>query len=52
MRLTALGEDREESFEPTLVEAVEEYESRDATRVDGWNTKFNGAPVAGAPSDR
>ncbi len=40
MRLTALAEDREQSFGPTLAEAVSQYESRDAERDTAWNTKF------------
>ncbi|MDX2381764.1 MAG: oxidoreductase [Acidimicrobiia bacterium] len=40
MRMTALAEDREQSFDPTLAEAVAEYDFRDARRVAGWNTRF------------
>ena len=50
MRLTALAEDREQSFDPTLAEAVVDYESRDAHRVAGWNAKFRAASADGAPS--
>lgn len=47
MRMTALAQDREQSFDPTPAEAVAEYESRDAHRVAGWNAKFRPAPPAG-----
>lgn len=50
MRLTALTEDREQSFDSTLAEAVAEYESRDADRVPGWNAKFRPALAADVPS--
>lgn len=40
MRLTALAEDGEKSFDPTLDDAVADYESRDADRVAAWNAKF------------
>ena len=47
MRMTAIAEDREQSFDPTLAEAVAEYDSRDAHRVAGWKAKFRPAPPAG-----
>ena len=50
MRLTALTEDREQSFDSTLAEAVAEYESREAHRVPGWNAKFRPARAANVPS--
>lgn len=46
MRLTALAQDRERSYRPTLDEAIDEYDSRDARRVEGWNAKFRPAPPA------
>ena len=33
----ALAEGREQSYSPTLDEAIDEYDSRDACRVAGWN---------------
>lgn len=38
-RLTALGQDREGTFDRTLDAAVTEYETRDAGRVAGWTTR-------------
>lgn len=43
MRLTALAEDREPPYDPTLHEAIDEYDSRDAQRVADWNEKFRPA---------
>lgn len=40
MRITALAEGSEESFDPSLPQAIEKYEARDAARVPGWNKKF------------
>jgi hypothetical protein len=40
MRMTAMAEDREQSYDLTVAEAVANYESRDADRVAGWNAKF------------
>ena len=47
MRLTALAEDREQSYNPTLDKALADYESRDAGRVPSWNAKFGPAPPEG-----
>lgn len=43
MRMTAIAEGREDSFDPLLTDAVAAYEARDVDRVDGWNTKFGPA---------
>ena len=43
MRMTAIAESREESFDPTLADAVAAYESRDADRVQNWNIRFGSA---------
>lgn len=40
MRLTALGEDKEVSFDMDLPEAIELYEQRDAERSQRWNASF------------
>ena len=40
MRLTALGEDREDSFKMDLPSALQEYEERDAQRCIKWQKKF------------
>jgi 2,4-dienoyl-CoA reductase-like NADH-dependent reductase (Old Yellow Enzyme family) len=40
MRLTALGEDREASFDLDLPSAVRLYEARDAQRCTPWQSKF------------
>jgi len=40
MRLTALGEDRENDFEMDLLAAICEYEERDAQRGRKWQKKF------------
>jgi 2,4-dienoyl-CoA reductase-like NADH-dependent reductase (Old Yellow Enzyme family) len=40
MRLTALGEDREDSFEMDLPAAIREYEERDARRCIKWKQRF------------
>ncbi len=40
MRLTALGEDRESSFEMDLPTAIREYEARDAQRCVRWPKRF------------
>lgn len=40
MRMTALAEDREQSYDLTLAAATAEYEFRDAGRVAGWNARF------------
>jgi 2,4-dienoyl-CoA reductase-like NADH-dependent reductase (Old Yellow Enzyme family) len=40
MRLTALANGTEESFEPTLSTALEAYESRDAQRIGTWEQAF------------
>ena len=41
MRLTALGEDRENEFELDLPSAIREYEERDAQRCIKWRKKFS-----------
>lgn len=41
MRLTALGEDQEETFELGLEEAIRVYEARDNERSIRWNKKFS-----------
>ncbi len=41
MRLTALGEDREDLFELGLPSAIREYEERDAQRSIKWQKKFS-----------
>ncbi|MEM9807210.1 MAG: tRNA-dihydrouridine synthase, partial [Cyanobacteria bacterium P01_D01_bin.56] len=43
MRLTALGEDRESSFQMDLPTAIREYEERDAQRYIKWKNKFSHA---------
>ena len=40
MRLTALANGTEESFDPTLSTAIETYEARDAERVATWKEAF------------
>ena len=40
MRLTALANHEEASFDPTLSQAVEMYESRDAARTATWRRTF------------
>jgi 2,4-dienoyl-CoA reductase-like NADH-dependent reductase (Old Yellow Enzyme family) len=40
MRLTALANHEEASFDPELQTMVDEYERRDADRVNRWNHKF------------
>ncbi len=40
MRLTALGEDREDDFALDLPSAMHQYESRDAQRSIAWREKF------------
>lgn len=40
MRLTALGEDREEQFVLSPAEALEAYNSRDAMRCETWRKRF------------
>ena len=40
MRLTALGEDRENTFTMDLPSAIREYEERDAQRCIKWRNKF------------
>ncbi|NIZ09507.1 oxidoreductase [Pseudooceanicola sp. HF7] len=41
MRLTALGEDREEQFALTPSEALEAYDARDAQRCEIWRNRFS-----------
>ena len=41
MRLTALGEDREDSFAMDLPEAIKVYEQRDAERAIRWKQRFS-----------
>ncbi len=40
MRLTAIAGDAEGTFDPSLREAIDSYESRDAERVIKWNQAF------------
>ncbi len=40
MRLTALANCDEDSFEPSLSEAIEAYEARDADRIATWERTF------------
>ena len=40
MRLTALANDETATFDPTLSEAIEMYESRDAARTAMWRQTF------------
>ncbi len=40
MRLTALGEDREDQFTQSPAEALRAYDSRDAGRCDIWRNRF------------
>ncbi len=40
MRLTALGEDREDRFDMDLPTAIREYEARDAQRCFRWQKQF------------
>jgi hypothetical protein len=41
MRLTALGEDRENAFKLDLPSAIRMYEERDAQRCIKWREKFS-----------
>jgi len=41
MRLTALGENREDEFDLDLPTAVQEYEERDAQKCNMWQMKFS-----------
>lgn len=41
MRLTALGQDREEQFDLSPAEALETYSMRDATRCETWRIRFS-----------
>ena len=41
MRLTALGEDREQDFDLDLPTALAEYEARDEARCVSWNRRFS-----------
>lgn len=41
-RLTAIGEDREDRFDPDLLEALAAYEARDAARCPLWLDRFGG----------
>jgi 2,4-dienoyl-CoA reductase-like NADH-dependent reductase (Old Yellow Enzyme family) len=40
MRLTALANNTEDSFNPTLEDAVDDYETRDAARTVRWTHQF------------
>ena len=44
MRLTALGEDREQAFNLDLPAALREYEARDAERCPRWEKQFSNNP--------
>lgn len=50
MRLTALARDQDDSFDPTLSAALEEYDARDARRIQDWNTQFSVAPDRDQPT--
>ncbi len=41
MRLTAIGEDRDDTFDLTLPEAIEAYETRDADKCHIWQKRFS-----------
>lgn len=41
MRLTALGEDREEQFVLSPADALEAYDTRDAQRCETWRNRFS-----------
>lgn len=41
MRLTALGEDREERFVLSPADALEAYDTRDAQRCETWRNRFS-----------
>jgi 2,4-dienoyl-CoA reductase-like NADH-dependent reductase (Old Yellow Enzyme family) len=41
MRLTALGEDREEQFVLSPADALEAYDARDAQRCETWRNRFS-----------
>jgi len=41
MRLTALGEDREEQFFLSPADALEAYDTRDAQRCETWRNRFS-----------
>ena len=41
MRLTALGEDRENTFSMDLPAAIRDYEDRDAQRCIKWREKYS-----------
>ena len=45
MRLTALGEDREDAFTLDLPSAIRTYEDRDAKRCIVWREKFSHLPT-------
>jgi 2,4-dienoyl-CoA reductase-like NADH-dependent reductase (Old Yellow Enzyme family) len=45
MRLTALGEDREDAFTLDLPSAIRIYENRDAQRSIAWRKKFSHLPT-------
>lgn len=44
MRLTQIGEDRDEADALDLDAAIRAYDSRDADRTKRWNRHFNGGP--------
>ncbi|WP_299663764.1 oxidoreductase [uncultured Ruegeria sp.] len=41
MRLTALGEDREDRFDLSPIDALEAYDMRDAGRCETWRERFS-----------
>lgn len=43
MRLTALGEDREDEYDPDVASALETYEARDRRRCTAWIARFGKA---------
>ncbi len=54
MRLAALANGAEESFDPSLSAAIEAYEFRDAERVGKWKMTFgvSGRPAADGPRSK
>ena len=51
MRLTALGNNAEATFDSTLDDAIATYESRDAARLDTWTRAFDTSPVSNVLRD-
>ena len=51
MRLTALASGTEGTFDPTLAEAIDAYESRDQRRIATWERAFDVDAWGQAPAD-